>query len=331
MRHPLIQFGPQLRQYATILPNPGRFVALNLLYDYRIPLHCDGNLCDLSTKLPTLQDAVKAHQNQVRQDPAGKIFFSGNEDNIIYRSASTGNPKGIHFASRTLVTLMKAGSFLRYLEETGDPETNHLLSQLNLGAKPSAADAEAWTAQLPLQIPLFLALYNRYRRFYPRHPVWAADAQQFDQVASGAETWLAAVGLPLPPKADCILQFRYPVSAVPVLARPTQLEAGWFAYHFPSPPCALPEDGGYTLNLIASRLSAPAVLVNEFIHEQIDLGPRYFHAYGIAGPLDPKKQEAEIPERRLSHHRILRERYSDSEINSWMLSPNDLPPTPHSI
>jgi len=326
MRHPLIQFGPQLRQYATILPNPGRFVALNLLYDYRIPAYCDGNLCDLSTNLPKLEDAVKEYPNQLRQDPAGKIFCSGNEDNIIYRSAGTGDPKGTHLESRMLVTLIKAGSFLRYLEETGDPKTSRLLEQQNLGAPPLGARAEAWAAQLPLDVPWFVALYNSYRRSRARHPVWTADARQFDQVATGAETWLAAVGLPLPPEAECILQFRYPVSAVPVLARPTQLEAGWFAYHFPSPPCAIPEDGGYTLNLIASRLSVPSVLVNEFIHEQIDLDPRYFHAYGIAGPADRKMQEAEIPERRLGHHRILRERYSDSEINSWMLSPNDLPP-----
>jgi hypothetical protein len=55
------------------------------------------------------------------------------------------------------------------------------------------------------------------------------------------------------------------------LFRPTQLNAGWYAHHFPSPPQATVEMGGHTMFLghDDGRVTSPPA-VSEFLHQQVD-------------------------------------------------------------
>lgn len=327
--HPLLNFGPTLWQAASELSEPKQWrdkvVVLNLLYDYRPSPVCDGALCRLASPKAKLEDIVKAYLALSRSDPGKFLFGADNENNVVFRR-DPARPKGSHLGDRTLVNLMKVRPLLLGLPT--DPGVERSLEQLLLGGKVTERSLDTWFENPPVPLEtvkrVVLDLYNRYRA--KRH-VWVADAEQFDRVAlpHQPDTWLPAVGLPLPAphpdsphRRDLLLQFRYPAKAVPALARPTQLESGWFAYHFPSPPSAPAEAGGFSLNL--GPFHGTRTLVSEYVHEQIDLDPDWLqHAQFLGTESSP---ESKLRQLRISHHELLGRHYS---LDGWMKNPNEIP------
>ena len=115
------------------------------------------------------------------------------------------------------------------------------------------------------------------------HPTWVAEWQSLVPYlrGSGPLGWLQAVGVPIE-EARWVAALRYRVSTSKRtirLFRPTQLDIGWYAHHFPSPPTTVLDQGGHAMYLLSGTSSgaiAPAVpgaFVREYLHEAIDYEP----------------------------------------------------------
>jgi hypothetical protein len=100
----------------------------------------------------------------------------------------------------------------------------------------------------------------------PHHPTWATTWDAFaPYIKHPPERWPQVVGVDRP-EGHWQIVLRYRVREAGSLARPTQLDAGWYAYHFPSPPQADVSVGGHPVDLVDPGASP---LLPEFIHEQV--------------------------------------------------------------
>jgi hypothetical protein len=185
-----------------------------------------------------------------------------------------------------------------------------------------------------------ISLYNTLARYSPRHPVWVGARTDFEALTklSDPATWLEAVGLPPPRRESLLIVLGYSRSHLPAFVRPSQQEAGWFVWHFPSPPCHRPARGGITMRLGSlsrdsrpgARLSPDKRIVREFIHPQIPFAlggqpvpptaiPIEWIAHGWVNP----GHAGSVSDTRTSHHLRLQAIYK-GKIVEWMPHPLEL-------
>ncbi|HYH86169.1 MAG TPA: hypothetical protein VEX60_12000 [Pyrinomonadaceae bacterium] len=153
----------------------------------------------------------------------------------------------------------------------------------------------------------------------PFQPTWATMWSAFrDYVDEGPDRWHQVLGMDKPSSCWLVL-LRYTVREAGTVARPTQLDSGWYQFHFPSPPPPNPplSTGGHPMDL---KASADRVLP-EYVHKQIRHLPEHWtvlapNNYGrtTAPPLPALADERKI------HHRLLIHHYGPS-VRSWMNDP----------
>jgi hypothetical protein len=138
---------------------------------------------------------------------------------------------------------------------------------------------------------------------------WAATWNSLQPFLSDRpDAWLQAVGVPKQ-EARWVAVIRYPASRTKVF-KPTQIDAGWFTAHFPTPPevhC------GHTMHL--THPVEPPSLVAEYIHQQIDF--RVDDWAGFVGPTSGPVH-AKLLESRENHWNLLQSHYGGPEILKWM-------------
>jgi len=103
------------------------------------------------------------------------------------------------------------------------------------------------------------------------NPFWVTVWDSWQQrVGKSADDWCASVGLCKDSPA-WVAVVRYPVRRVQLI-RPTQLEAGWYGRHFPTPPdCSLGE-GGRVVDGHPHIFSRPGYQpLKEYLHPPIPL------------------------------------------------------------
>ena len=99
-------------------------------------------------------------------------------------------------------------------------------------------------------------------------PTWAARWTHFKlHVDRQPRAWNAAVGVSRS-RTSLQLVFRYPAKSL-TLIRPTQLDVGYHAYHFPSPPHLDVSLGGIAMSLSRLNPSRKWPLVSEYIHAPV--------------------------------------------------------------
>jgi hypothetical protein len=163
--------------------------------------------------------------------------------------------------------------------------------------------------------PFLLSLLdfvNKNRRDEPYQPVWATQWTEF----SGREwdqpaCWNQMLGVRPADEPKWLLLLRYPAREAGQIVRPTQLDGGWYAEHFPTPPSA---PCGHSMDLDSTRRDRRHL--PEFIHQQMDHTPDHLVACARleptpAIPLPP-------PQRR--HLRILARDYRD--VPAWATLPH---------
>jgi len=160
-------------------------------------------------------------------------------------------------------------------------------------------------------------MLNTYRRDFPYQPSWATTWSALSpHLSSPPERWLEVLGIDKAVAPRWLIVLKYSVREAGTIARPTQLDAGWRSFHFPSPPCATPYNGGHPMDL--SIPSRAAGLLPEFIHKQIDHDITHWTSAGsICKKTDNPSPEALI-EQRLNHHKLLVRMYGSMEVLSWM-------------
>jgi hypothetical protein len=167
----------------------------------------------------------------------------------------------------------------------------------------------------------------RYRKQFEARalPTWAAEWNTLKDCLNpvAPQGWLQAVGVPRD-NAVWLAVIRYAVSnrtRAVRLFRPTQLDAGWYAHHFPSPPQAELAKGGHTMFL--SRDGAAEMVpppVSEFLHEQIDFGIREWLAGGRLVGFTGAPIKGTLDRQRHQHLALLQTVYGEG-VGEWMPSP----------
>jgi hypothetical protein len=127
-------------------------------------------------------------------------------------------------------------------------------------------------------------MLNDYHRIKgPYYPKWATMWDEYDRVAA------ATPGAPPPPEllgvpvkqGEWVIAFRYQAREAPNVVRPTQLDAGAFPQHYPSPPAwnRVLSRGGAAMNLARER-QANIRPAQEYIHTHVPLGIDQWDAAG---------------------------------------------------
>jgi hypothetical protein len=157
----------------------------------------------------------------------------------------------------------------------------------------------------------------------PFNPIWVTTWDKFEPVANAlrsdgelnADRWIQSVGIKtIGPLWHIVL--KYPARDAGFLYRPTQLDSGNYAYHFPSPLAAEKSDGGHPMDLARTSLRSP--LFPEYIHEQIRLKIDYWKAAGcLIGRTSRDRYYLSVSRRK--HYLKLKNTYTG--IEEWMPRP----------
>lgn len=161
---------------------------------------------------------------------------------------------------------------------------------------------EGWKKENPRQfIEAFFELVNRhYRAGAPYEPQWATTLKAFEEARSTppCRPW-ERLGLQL--KNDCwLVAVAYESAHPSTVARPTQLDAGGFEFHFPSPPNRIVTEGGLTMNASLEPNCKLAPLP-EYVHTHVDLDPAMWDALEFFERA--KKQDVMLTRSRYCHER----------------------------
>jgi hypothetical protein len=161
-----------------------------------------------------------------------------------------------------------------------------------------------------------LGAMNEYRHRHPFQPTWATAWKAFEPHAPlGANRWLEVLGVSKPDFPRWVIALRYPVREAGTVARPTQLDAGWSCYHFPSPPQALLQAGGHPMD--ARVHPSMGDLIPEFIHKQIDHDVSHWQATGELCERTTSAIGGDLGHLREAHHELLLRTYG-ADVLSWM-------------
>lgn len=161
--------------------------------------------------------------------------------------------------------------------------------------------------------------YNLEELKQPFNPTWVTTWTHFAEILPAVESdsWNNSLGVTTIGN-DWQIVLRYPAKAAGRLYRPTQLESGYNAYHFPSPVSAGMAVGGHPMDLSAATRRRPRGLFSEYIHGQIRMELDYWLAAGrLIGRTDYNLYQ--LSRLRKRHHRRLDKHYPDVKL--WMPRP----------
>ncbi len=312
---------------------PERAMARNLLVEHRVS---QGRFDSFASRItvPTpdpltlrhIQDALFSHQNDVRVTLASKLHpayeLPHNNGNRI------ANKPGLELCTVIDLTafapvFVEAGKALGLKQfrnfdttasgdEEGWQQVNSLLSD---GLSDPAVRDEFMSAVLTA-----ISWYRQNVETKIR-PTWAAEWTSIQPYLNPANPgrWLQSVGVPKE-RSIWLALVRYTLAPNVKLYRPTQLDAGWYAHHFPSPPQSAPEKGGFTMDLRDGEPETTEDLVTEYIHRQIDFTLDHWKASGSLVGFVPAPDQAKALHRLRERHWVkLSQRFQG--VTAWMESP----------
>jgi hypothetical protein len=128
---------------------------------------------------------------------------------------------------------------------------------------------QAGDAELEQFITATLSMLNTDRKKHAYQPVWATLWDEFKPYLDhpeGATRWRQALGLKPDSRPCWYAVLKYKVGEVGSLFRPSQLDADWSGYHFPSPAGVPVWRGGFPMDC-RGESDRP---LSEYVHQQID-------------------------------------------------------------
>lgn len=139
-----------------------------------------------------------------------------------------------------------------------------------------------------------LEAMDRYGRTRPYQPTWATAWDLLERYRDAGATRLCQLMGLDKDAGHWVAVLVYTAREAGTVLRPTQLDAGQYDCHFPSPPGAPLSAGGHPMDLAAD----PAVpLLPEYIHRQIPHKIEHFDAGGgILGKLGENTRAANVIE-----------------------------------
>ncbi|MBI1786386.1 MAG: hypothetical protein HYR60_02400 [Acidobacteria bacterium] len=292
-----------------------RAMARNLMHDHRVSPEREADF-DAFGGRPRSAEAIRRaitdyFQERIRvQKKPAFLDEATNLGNIVFGSAEVRDPLLSDYELARVVDLTGLDRVFSEARRGG-------MAQFQGFTQETAADSEGrgtnrflepWLTTGPERAEEFieavLQAMNRFRRTTPHHPSWTTGWLAFrDYIDAGAERWLELVGVPKSVFPRWLIVLRYTVGEAGTVVRPTQLDAGWNAFHFPSPPQAARNVGGHPMDL---RTSPPANgLIPEFIHEQIDHRMEHWIRAGGLSGATARVVDGDLASLRRTHHRLL--------------------------
>ena len=154
----------------------------------------------------------------------------------------------------------------------------------------------------------------------PTPPVWCTTETGFrSHFKKSADRWLDLLGVATPLRATWVILVLYPVRDARPLFRPTVLESGWYAQHFPSPlnDISPAKDGGFTMDLGA----ASTELLREFVHNPVPWQVRHWRDTGQHCERTSGGGAEDLTSQRSAHYRLLIDEFGETEIRNWIALP----------
>ena len=147
-------------------------------------------------------------------------------------------------------------------------------------------------------------------------PAWATTWDAFRSYSYREPTrWAQVLGLPFVVDETWILALRYRLPETVALVRPTVLDAGQNAAHYPSPLSAPLEAGGHPMDLGAT--CSRNKLLPEYIHRQIDHTGAHYVPDSLRQVEAAGFQWPRLPLLRAIHYRKLTSQYPGTD-HTWM-------------
>ena len=314
--------------------DPHRAVARNLLAEHRLSADRFKGFTAFAGDMPAFEQvhlALERYQtDQVRPLSGAGIEPAYERDDNAENRITLG--KGMHVGTVLNLTRLdnvyregwstfRIPQFEKYVQTSprGAEQVNDFLNDRLTDAAQREPFLEA--------ILLALSRFRKSKRIAAQRvrPTWVAEWDSLRPFLEPdkPERWLQAVGVPSDDPA-WVAVFRYPVwrrGKPMILYRPTQLDAGWYAHHFPSPPAAPLESGGYAMYLRqhSEPPSEPSGWIREYLHRQIDFSIEQWRDAGsllrmvrrVGGALDDQRRH---------HWQRLQEKYGTPQILGWMAS-----------
>lgn len=167
-------------------------------------------------------------------------------------------------------------------------------------------------------VGLCLEVLGDYRNICgPYQPTWVTTWEAFEELKGfDADYWVEKLGVAKwTPHWQIVL--KYSVAEAGTLVRPTQIDCGYYAYHFSSPPQAPLSQGGHPMSLRTTRPTTR--LLPEYIHKQINYG---LHHWISGGSLIGRTQSCpdDLATLRNCHYDLCKKVYG-AGIGRWMPRP----------
>jgi hypothetical protein len=156
----------------------------------------------------------------------------------------------------------------------------------------------------------------------PFQPSWVTTWEDLAPfLDQSPEIWCEGLGVPKQEPSRWLMVLRYTVGEAGTLVRPTFLDAGWAAFHFPSPPQAVLITGGHPMDLRPIDSASPAErLSREFIHSEIQHRIEHWIDAGRRVMRTSRPTSVSLLDRRRHHHGRLVDTYG-GVVGEWMPRP----------
>ena len=314
------------------IADPGdQAVACNLRHDHRISPAREAEVENYKSRgvapHPRTGAALKGLINDYFEQ---RIRFSFRPDYIVPEwnannfvpVATAANPAGLN-GSRTLVRVLDLSRLrpvYKWAYEQALPEF------LDFGSPASDRALGDWLKRRLASggrafVPALLEAMDHRRHDYPYEPAWVAWWQEFKPFLNRpAERWLQLLGLENRHSNELphwLVLLKYRLRDIRTLVRPTQLDGGWYRFHFPSPVASPLQDDPRLRRGHPMDLAAPPPrrkLLSEFIHQQIR------HTDHWTGHLKRTRADASgaLQEQRHAQYRRLQNSYSELRAGGWI-------------
>jgi hypothetical protein len=306
-------------------PDPGRrdsyrAMARNVMHDHRVDPQVEQVFHNIYAATRPLQTAIELYKLHRVRTPVVPDFLRPalNQSNFV---AGALNANFID-EDTDLVRLLDLNG-LTPVYQWAKSQPAHALIFWDYGDGADENETARWlSGKLPAGaetlVPGLLAALRAYRRAPGSHhyPVWAALWEEVGVHLqdSSPDRWLELVGVYAGTFPRWIVPLRYKVLEAGTLVRPSILEAGWSAHHFPSPRTAPLPDGGYSMDLLASPRATS--LIREYIHQEIDFQERHWRdAGGLCRPTTRAGNGA-LAQQRQTHYDLLCGKCT--QVRDWM-------------
>ena len=299
-------------------------MASNVTYDHRVSREREEELAKIAGSDPSgteLGNAFKKYfETKVRtRDLPHFVYEKLNEENIL--GLTPGGWKGPDRETLFVRVLDLSGLYhpMHWAKEKQNPVFKDFPDQMMQG--PGWVDKQLtgvgkWANKFEAFLHELLLVMEGYGKEHPFQPTWVTTWATFKPLlGKGPNGWLEVLGVPKKEGRRWVVLLAYPASEARKFARPTQLDAGWFAQHFPSPTCAPAELGGHPMDLAAD----PATPIRpEYIHRSMAHTLPHWHlAERNFGPADGPARD-DLKKQRQTHYGSLRVEYLPRKIAAWM-------------